>query len=179
LKEYFNYSPEIDLKYLGEYPNIEDFKTLLRADLDAHLPICYSGSGPSNGSGHVFVCDGYRMSDGKFHFNWGWSGYADGYYAIGSLNPGGSNLNLGNSVILHIKPYNSSLIVRITNPVDRTMTGVNDIINIRAKVVSGLPNRMSILIDNQEMSATSGDSISFSWHTTEPTSDRILLRLLL
>ena len=65
LQNYFNYSPEIDMKYKDTYPNVEDFKTLLRADLNAGLPIYYSGSNPTEG--HAWVCDGYRMSDGMFH----------------------------------------------------------------------------------------------------------------
>ena len=83
LLNYFNYHPDIDIKYKDNYANVEDFKALLRADLDNNLPMYYSGSNPTEG--HAWVCDGYRLSDGKFHFNWGWSGSSNGYYALGNL----------------------------------------------------------------------------------------------
>ncbi len=60
------------------------WKSLLRADLDASRPVIYAGFG--NG-GHCFICDGYDNSD-KFHFNWGWDGQNDGYYSLSALNPG-------------------------------------------------------------------------------------------
>lgn len=48
-------------------------------------PMVINGQSPTQG-GHSFVCDGY---DGKgyFHFNWGWGGVSDGYYALDALNP--------------------------------------------------------------------------------------------
>jgi len=91
---YFNYSPEIDIINKASYPDVENFKSILRADLDAHLPICYGGFNSTGTAGHEFVCDGYRTSDGTFHFNWGWSGFANGYYAIGNLNPVARNPGL-------------------------------------------------------------------------------------
>ena len=60
------------------------WKSLMRADLDASRPLVYAGFG--NG-GHCFICDGYDNSD-KFHFNWGWDGQNDGFFSLSSLNPG-------------------------------------------------------------------------------------------
>lgn len=60
------------------------WKSMLRADLDASRPVVYAGFG--NG-GHCFVCDGYDNND-KFHFNWGWDGQNDGYFSLSALNPG-------------------------------------------------------------------------------------------
>jgi hypothetical protein len=164
--DYFNYSPDIDLIKKANYPNVEEFKNLLRADLDAYLPICYGGANPTGTSGHEFVCDGYTMNDGKFHFNWGWSGFANGYYEIGNLNPGGMNWDNDNSVVVHIKPYNPNLIVRITDPADKTVASVGDIVEIKAKVVRGNASMMKIFIDNAEISSATGDSISFTWNIT-------------
>ncbi|MDD4603469.1 MAG: C10 family peptidase [Bacteroidales bacterium] len=164
LKNYFNYSPDIDIKYKDSYANVDDFKSLLRADLDASLPIYYSGSNTTEG--HAWVCDGYRMSDGKFHFNWGWSGSSNGYYAIGNLNPGGSTFNLNNTVVLHIKPYNPNLIVRITHPVNKAIIGVGYSVDITAVVVRGSANTMKIFIDSVERFSTTGDSITYTWNTS-------------
>ncbi len=57
--------------------------SLLRHDLDASLPVYYSGS--NSEGGHAFVCDGYR-NNGTYHFNFGWGGYGDGYYSLTSVN---------------------------------------------------------------------------------------------
>lgn len=77
----------------------------LRNELDNGRPILYDGFDST--SGHSFLCDGYD-STGLFHFNWGWSGNADGYYAVGSLNPVGSSgahsYNLNNIAIIGIEP---------------------------------------------------------------------------
>ena len=163
LLNYFNYSPDIDIKYKDNYTNVEDFKNLLRADLDQSLPIYYSGSGAE---GHAFVCDGYRMSDGKFHFNWGWSGSSNGYYAIGNLNPGGYTFNNNNTVVVHIKPYDPNLIVRITHPVNNAIIGVGYSVDLHASVVRGTATMMKLFIDSIEKFSVSADSLDFIWNTS-------------
>lgn len=163
LLDYFNYHPDVTIKYKDDYPNVDDFKELLKADLDNSLPIYYSGFGSG---GHAFVCDGYRLSDGKFHFNWGWSGSGNGWYAIGALNPGGSNFNDGNAAILHIKPYNPDLIVRITHPVNYAVIGVGYAVDIEAMIERGSPNQMKIFIDNNEMASGTGSTLNYTWNTT-------------
>lgn len=57
---------------------------LLYAELAAARPIVLSGH--SSGSGHAFITDGYSGDD-FFHINWGWSGSANGYFAMSVLNP--------------------------------------------------------------------------------------------
>lgn len=160
---YFNYHPDINIIYKDNYPNAEDFKNMLRADLDQSLPIYYSGSGSG---GHAFVCDGYRMSDGKFHFNWGWSGSSNGWFTIGALNPGGSNFNDNNAAVIHIKPYNPNLIVRVSHPVDNAVTGVGYPVTIEGVTVRGTPTVMKLFIDNVETFITSNDTIEYTWSTT-------------
>jgi photosystem II stability/assembly factor-like uncharacterized protein len=163
---YFNYSPEIGIAIKSSFPDVEDFKSMLRVDLDAHLPICYGGFDAAINDGHMFVCDGYHMSDGTFHFNWGWAGYANGYYAIGNLNPGIYHWDNDNIAVVHIKPYNPDLIVRITHPVDNAVANVNDTVVIKASVVRGSANLLKIFIDDVEKSTTTVDSISFAWNIT-------------
>lgn len=58
-----------------------NWKKKMRKSLDKGQPILYGGNKPNGGSGHAFVCDGYDGDD-YFHFNWGWSGYDDGYFYI-------------------------------------------------------------------------------------------------
>lgn len=110
LMKYFKYSPTMTAVNLGNYTTAE-WKTLLKAEIDASRPIFYAGRN-AIGGGHAFICDGYDNSD-LFHFNWGWGGYLDGYFAIGSLNPGvggtGGNssgtYNMDNRALLGVEPY--------------------------------------------------------------------------
>ena len=62
-----------------------DWMNMLKTELDKKHPILYDGAG--NYGGHSFICDGYTTAN-KFHFNWGWSGYNDGYFTLNSLTPG-------------------------------------------------------------------------------------------
>ena len=162
LMNYFNYSPGVVIKYKNNFPNVEDFKNLLRADLDQSLPIYYSGYGSG---GHAWVCDGYRMSDGKFHFNWGWSGSSNGWYAIGALNPGGNNFNDDNAAVLNVRPYNPDLIVRIEHPVNNAVIGVGYPVEIEAAAIRGIPAMMKLFIDGVEKFSVLNDSLAYTWNT--------------
>ena len=100
LVNYFKYSPDIVVLP----PNVDNYDaycTTLRAELDQSRPILYQGHSPSGG--HSFVCDGYDQYD-NFHFNWGWGGAYDGYYAIGALNPGSYTFNISTAAMLNIRP---------------------------------------------------------------------------
>ena len=71
------------------YYSDDEWRAMLKEELDAHNPILYDG-GPYDleGERHAFVCDGYDAND-YFHFNWGW-GYGGEYYAVGNLIPEGA-----------------------------------------------------------------------------------------
>ena len=111
LRRYFDYSRQIHKEKRSSYSN-EEWSSLLKANLDLRQPIQYVGYGSG---GHSFVCDGYD-NDGLFHFNWGW-GVADGYFAIGNLNPIGFNFNNNNYAILDIIPqYDPCLVNASVSP---------------------------------------------------------------
>ena len=111
LRRYFDYSRQVHKEKRASYSN-EEWSSLLKANLDLHQPIQYVGYGSG---GHSFVCDGYD-SDGLFHFNWGW-GVANGYFAIGNLNPIGFNFNNNNYAILDIIPqYDPCLVNASVSP---------------------------------------------------------------
>jgi hypothetical protein len=105
LVNFFNYSPTTSYAEMASY-TATNWKNLLIAELTANRPVYYSGSSTASG-GHAWVCDGYRTSDSKFHFNWGWSGSGNGYYAIGALNPLGNNFNDANAIVYGITPGNN------------------------------------------------------------------------
>lgn len=100
LINYFRYDASATYKYKSSY-TAAGWISLLKAELDAARPVIYRGDDGS--SGHAFVCDGYNNSN-YFHFNWGWSGYADGYFVIGSLNPGTYAFNSANAAVIYISP---------------------------------------------------------------------------
>jgi len=111
LKNYFGYASSVDGKYKSNYTDAQ-WKSLLKTELDAGRPMQYAGTG--SGGGHSFVCDGYDNND-FFHFNWGWDGNSDGYFAVNSLNPGGlgtgggtGGFNSNQRVIIGIKPPTST-----------------------------------------------------------------------
>ena len=79
LATYFKYDTEsMYIDYRDNHVLIE-WQNLLRDNLDGGMPLYYSAQGPDGG--HAFVCDGYDEND-MFHFNWGWQGFDNGYYAI-------------------------------------------------------------------------------------------------
>ena len=100
MANYFKYTQSMDYVYKSEYTDNE-WINLLKSELDNSRPILYSGT--NDESGHEFVCDGYDSQD-YFHFNWGWEGYADGYYEIGSLNPASTSYNQNNAAVTGIEP---------------------------------------------------------------------------
>ena len=86
LRNYFHYKNSALIRNRHNY-DMTSWATLVYNELVAGRPVYYSGAFELSGAGHAFVCDGYRKSDGAFHFNWGWSGTANGYYQLDALAP--------------------------------------------------------------------------------------------
>ena len=83
LVSYFGYASTT--RYIKhEAFGIDEWEELIYSELAAKRPVVYGGIGDVGG--HTFVCDGYDV-DGLFHFNWGWEGDHDGYFALNVLNP--------------------------------------------------------------------------------------------
>jgi hypothetical protein len=100
LPVYFGYDKGIQGKSRASYTDRE-WHAMLKTEIDAARPVVYSGSGSG---GHAFICDGYDDSNNTFHFNWGWGGWADGYFATDALTPDRNNFNSDQSIIINIKP---------------------------------------------------------------------------
>jgi hypothetical protein len=103
LVNHFDYDPSVFYAERDNYLDAE-WEDSLRKQIDAGLPVLYSGIDTQYG-GHTFVCDGYNDS-GLFHFNWGWSGVANGYFVTSALNPSPEPyaFNTGQNIIINIKP---------------------------------------------------------------------------
>lgn len=106
LLKYWDYSD--DIRYMRRsWFSLRDWSQLLHEALKNYGPILYGGFSMS--SAHAFVCDGYD-GEGLFHFNWGWDGRADGYFAIDFLDPvvedepWKTGYNSSQSAVLNIHP---------------------------------------------------------------------------
>jgi len=99
---YFNYAATANYVNKSSYTTA-GWEDILTNELDNGRPMEYRGGGPNGG--HAFVCDGYQTSS-YFHFNWGWGGYADGYFYLNNLNPGGYTFNDGQAAVIGIEPAN-------------------------------------------------------------------------
>ena len=104
LRYYFKYKSSLHTVRKADVSD-SAWYALLRHELDNGRPVMYDGY--DSVSGHTFLCDGYD-SAGLFHFNWGWSGNSDGYYAVGHLDFPGStsfhSFNLRNTILIGIEP---------------------------------------------------------------------------
>ena len=109
LKRYFDFSRQLHRDKKSN--NNDAWLTKLKNCLDLQRPIYYSGQGSAGG--HAFVCDGYDADD-LLHFNWGWGGNGDGYFALGNLNVIGYSFNNNNYAILDIFPQYDPCVVTAT-----------------------------------------------------------------
>ncbi len=97
LNTYFGYSG-CYARNKSQYTSTNWLYTI-KDHLDNLQPIIYHGTEPQGG--HAFVCDGYT-DDNYFHFNFGWSGQGDGYYALNAINPSGHGFSQGQGAIFGI-----------------------------------------------------------------------------
>ncbi len=138
-QDYFGYAKTATEISRSNITNDDEWETLVYNDLQAGLPVFYSGN-DDNGSGHTFVCDGYK--DGLFHINWGWEGTFNGYFALSGTNA----LNPYTGAGLHGQGYRND---------QRIITGLKP-----AKASSGVIAQDVITISQN--SATRGDELFVS-----------------
>ena len=123
LYRYFSYSKQAHREKRIKYDD-ETWQTMLKNELDLRRPLLYSGSGDQGG--HAFVCDGYD-DNGLFHFNWGW-GVANGFFALGNMNPIGHSFNKNHYAIFDIIPqYEPCRVIATAYPSTAgTITGAGE-----------------------------------------------------
>lgn len=97
LSTYFRYPTTVQYIERGSLSTTV-WLNYLKGELDEGAPFMYGGSG--NYGGHVWTCDGYR-DDNYFHFNWGWGGQQNGYYALTNCSSYGFNSN--HAIIIGIR----------------------------------------------------------------------------
>jgi len=111
LKTYFGYQTAVNYKNKSSYTTTT-WENMMKAELDLGRPMQYRGDDGS--SGHSFVLDGYNNSN-LFHFNWGWSGYQNGYFALSNLNPNPYTFNNAQGAVMNIEPRNDLFCNPATN----------------------------------------------------------------
>jgi len=84
VKSYFKYGEATVMLVRDSYSKT-DWEDMLIDHFDRGYPGVYSGIDENDGGGHAFNCDGYDAQR-KFHFNWGWNGSGNGFFAIDALN---------------------------------------------------------------------------------------------
>ena len=120
LVNYFGYSEDLSRVTRNNYSD-EEWMTMMKDCLDLGRPVHYFGSGSSGG--HAFVCDGYDAND-MLHFNWGWYGASNGYYALGALNPENYDFNAAHEAIINIHPKcTSGMTYQVTASVNPSFGG--------------------------------------------------------
>ncbi len=151
-ENYFGYKKSLDSYNRINYTD-ENWKNLLKGDLDTAKPIFYRGAG--TGGGHFFILDGYDNNN-FFHINWGWGGQHDGYFLIDALNPGGVGIGGGTG------GYNSGHYA-LLGVVPDVQTGTYDLSLYAAigynpdPITSSSPINVTVQIVNRGTSNFTGD----------------------
>ncbi len=83
----------------------DEWTRLIVNEIKQGRPIIYEGHSSNNiTEGHTWVLDGYSETTGLFHFNWGWDGNSNGFFALSGT---GDNANLyptDQKMIINIAP---------------------------------------------------------------------------
>ena len=98
MRDIFGYSTAANIVQRGSYTD-DQWAEMIHRELQEGYPVLYFGQSATDG-GHAFIVDGY--ADGKYHINWGWNGYCDGYFTLDKLNPNMENgFNLGQEMVIN------------------------------------------------------------------------------
>ena len=132
---YFRYAAGVQYKNKAYY-NDNNWKTLIKNELDEGRPIVYGGAAQNGSDGHSFVCDGYDANN-NFHFNWGWSGAGDGNFALDAMTP--DYLGTGGGSLGDFSYYHEAIIGISSpngNPPDNPQTTTSDLATYETFTVS-------------------------------------------
>lgn len=82
LQQYFRYGATARLLTASDY-DAATWDGMMRKEIDSNRPVIYTGESIQGRGAHGFVLDGYR--DNLFHFNFGWNGSGNGFFAISAI----------------------------------------------------------------------------------------------
>jgi len=158
MRTYFGYGYGANLKQRVSY-SLTNWQDMIRADHDAGKPVYYAGR--STDGGHAFITDGYQTAGAMFHFNWGWGGSSNGYFAIDALNTGNGSYNIDQRIINNITPIEEDLIIT-ENISDVLLSSSSMVINLNDHFESIGGNSISYSIESNSNSSSVSTSISGS-----------------
>lgn len=103
LTQHFRYAATTRLVSAADY-DAATWKKMMRSEIDADRPVIYTGESTMGRGSHGFVLDGYR--DNLFHFNFGWNGSGNGYFAISAFSSTSTAFEFANQqqAVIGIKP---------------------------------------------------------------------------
>ena len=103
LTQHFRYAATTRLVSAADY-DAATWEKMMRSEIDADRPVIYTGESTMGRGSHGFVLDGYR--DNLFHFNFGWNGSGNGYFAISAFSSTSTALEFANQqqAVIGIKP---------------------------------------------------------------------------
>lgn len=107
LQDTFGYSNDVEYTWRKNYTG--DWEELLLNELYAGRALIYNAVDSQGGYGHSFNIDGYNGT--KYHLNWGWGGYGNGYFAIDGLKDASMDMNYDSNhvVVTGVGAPNSAL----------------------------------------------------------------------
>lgn len=111
LAKTFGYSAK-DLHYVWRTTceqNGQDWESLVLNELSAGRAVIYNAVDTKGNYGHSFNVDGYDGT--RYHVNWGWGGYGNGYFALNDLRDASMNMNYdsGHVIVIGIGSPNQVL----------------------------------------------------------------------
>lgn len=103
LTQYFRYAATTRLVSAADY-DAATWEKMMRSEIDADRPVIYTGESTMGRGSHGFVLDGYH--DNLFHFNFGWNGSGNGYFAISAFSSTSTAFEFANQqqAVIGIKP---------------------------------------------------------------------------
>ena len=99
--------------YGGNIYSDTQWANMIQNELTAGHPIVYCAL--STQSGHAFNVDGYNSTDNTYHVNWGWSGYANGYFTLNAFTIDGETFNQYQSMVIGIQPPGGQITFPVLN----------------------------------------------------------------
>lgn len=93
LQQYFHYGATARLLTASDY-DAATWDGMMRKEIDGNRPVIYTGESIQGRGAHGFVLDGYR--DNLFHFNFGWNGSGNGFFAISAITSTDRNFEFAN-----------------------------------------------------------------------------------
>ena len=140
--------------------NMDTWEGLIAENLEARRPILYSGY-TSDWAGHAFVLDGYRLSDGKYYFDFGWNGGWNGYFALSDAN----GFNVDQSMTHRIYPKRQNLSAQISAPNFQANTDNTVTVNVQNNGTFDYGAAINIFCSEQPFQPTAWENYQADWTT--------------